>query len=120
MIEIEHSGDRQIITLRVSGTVSRADYDRALPEIENAMELSKAPLKMMIRLEDFQGLEFGAFWEDLKFSLEHFGEFGAIAVVGDTTLEAFGTWLASLFAKFEVRYFLVGRENEALSWLGTT
>jgi hypothetical protein len=120
MIEIEHSSGRQMISLRVSGTLSRADYDRALPEIENAMELSKAPLKMMIRLEDFQGLELGAFWEDLKFSLEHFDEFGAIAVLGDTTLEKFGTLLTSFFAKFEIRYFPVGHENEALSWLETT
>lgn len=119
MIEIEHSSDRKIITLRVSGTVSRADYDRALPEIENAMELSKVQLKMMIRLEDFQGLELGALWEDLKFSLEHFGEFGAIAVVGDTGLEKFGTWLASSFARCEIRYFAVGQENEVLSWLET-
>ncbi|WP_298863919.1 STAS/SEC14 domain-containing protein [uncultured Sulfitobacter sp.] len=119
MIEVEHGNTVEIITLRVSGTLSRADYDRALPEIENAMELAKEPLKMMVRLEDFQGLEIGAMWEDLKFALKHLGEFGAIAVVGDTTLEEFGTWLASLFAKFEIRYFEVGHEKEANSWLAS-
>ena len=120
MIEIEHDSERKIITLRVSGTLSRADYDRALPEIENAMELAKEPLKMIVRLEDFQGFELGAFWDDLKFGLEHFGEFGAIAVVGDTTFEEIGTWLAALFAKSEVRYFTVGQEADAHNWLAST
>jgi hypothetical protein len=117
MVEIEHDQNGESITLRASGVLSRADFDRALPEIENAMVLAKDPLKLMIRLEDFHGLEVGALWEDLKFGLEHVGEFGSIAVVGDTTLEELGTWMASLFTKSEVRYFNFDSEDKAQNWL---
>jgi hypothetical protein len=117
MLEIEHSQSGKWITLRASGTLNRADFDRALPEIENAMALANNPLKLMVRLEDFQGLEMAALWEELKFGLEHNHEFGAIAVVGDTKVEEWGTWLASLFANSEVKYFSFDAEGEARNWL---
>lgn len=120
MIEVEHSRSGDVITLRVSGTLTRADYDVALPEIENAMVLAKGPLKMVIRLEDFHGWEIDALWDDLIFEMEHRGEFGAIAVVGDTKLEEWGIWLSSLFAKAEIRYFRFECEDKALSWLNQT
>jgi hypothetical protein len=109
MIEIEHSQSGDIITLRASGTLSKADYDAALPEIENALTLAKGPLQMLIRL-----------WKDLTFDLKHRGEFGSIAVVGDTKLEEWGAWLSSFFAKSEVRYFSFEDEDDARGWLSKT
>ena len=120
MIQIEHSQSGDIITLRASGTLTKADYDAALPEIENAMTLAKGPLHMLIRLEDFQGWEIDALWKDLAFDLKHRGEFGSIAVVGDTKLEEWGAWLSSFFAKSEVRYFSFEAEDDARSWLEKT
>jgi len=120
MIVIEHSRSGDIITLRASGTLTKSDYEAALPEIENAMVLSQEPLKMLIRLEDFQGWDVGALWEDLTFDLEHRGEFGAIAVAGDTKLEEWGTWLSSFFTKSEIRYFDFKSEGEARDWLKKT
>ena len=117
MIVIEHSRSGDIITLRASGTLTKSDYEAALPEIENAMVLSQSPLKMLIRLEGFQGWEVGALWEDLTFDVKHRGDFGAIAVVGDTKIEEWGAWLSSFFAKSEVRYFDFKSDDEALDWL---
>ena len=56
MIEIEHSRNNNVITLRALGTLTKADYDTAVPEIENAMVLANGPLKMLLRLEDFSRL----------------------------------------------------------------
>lgn len=120
MIEIEHSQSGDIITLRASGTLTKADYHAALPEIENAMTLAIGPLHMLIRLEDFHGWEIGALWKDLTFDLKHRGEFGSIAVVGDTKLEEWGAWLSSFFAKSEVRYFNFEDEDDARGWLKKT
>ena len=87
MIEIEHSRQDDSVVIRVTGTVSRRDIDLAVPEIEQALELAEKPLKLMIRLEDFEGWEIGGLWEDMVFSLERRGEFGRIAVIGESTLE---------------------------------
>lgn len=118
MIEIEHSRNADLITLRASGTLTKAEYDLAVPEIENAMVLAKGPLKMLVRLEDFQGWEVDALWEDLKFERHHRRDLGPVAVVGDTKFEEWGTWLSSLFSKPEIRFFK--SEDQARDWLMST
>jgi hypothetical protein len=117
MIVIEHSRDRDLITIRASGTLTGKDYDYAVPELEHAMKLSRRPLRVMIRLEDFRGWEIGALWRELEFDLTHRGDFGRVAVVGETGLEEWGTILSSPFAKAEMRFFPVTRTDEAESWL---
>ena len=117
MIEIEHSLSGDCITIRASGRLSIADYDRALPEVENALVLAKGPLKMLVRLEDFHGLEIGALWEDAKFGLKHSSEFGSIAVVGETKLAEWGAWLSSFFVSHEIRYFGFDEVADAQNWL---
>ena len=90
MITIEHDRDRDRIVVRASGVLSARDYDHAIPEIEHAMELSRGPLRVMLRLEDFRGWEMGALWRELRFDLGHRGDFGRIAVIGETDLEDWG------------------------------
>lgn len=118
MIEIEHSPDGDMIVVRASGTLTTKDYESAIPELEHAMELSNGPLRILMRLEDFRGWEIGALWRELEFDLKYRGDFGRIAVLGDSALEKWGTTLSAPFAKAEMRYFAIDRENEALEWLG--
>lgn len=118
MIEIEHSRDDDSLVIRVTGTLSRKDVELAAPEIEQALKLAREPLKLMIRLEDFEGWEDGGFWKDLTFSIEHRDAFGRIAVIGETSLEKWGTMLAAPFAGSEMRFFPQGSEDAAREWLG--
>jgi len=118
MIEIEHSRQDDSIVIRVIGTVSRRDIDLAVPEIEQAMELADEPLKLMIRLEGFEGWEDGGFWKDLTFSMQHRDAFGRIAVIGESTLEKWGTMLAVPFTGSELRFFPQESEDAAWEWLG--
>ena len=117
MISIEHSRDKDRIVLRASGTLTTKDYEAAVPELEHALDLSQGPLRMLIRLEDFQGWEIGALWRDLKLDFKHRGDFGRIAVIGETALEKWGTALSAPFAKSEMKFFPAEQEAEALAWL---
>lgn len=117
MIKIEHLRDQDIIVLRASGTLTAQDYDAAIPELENALELSEGPLRLLICLEDFQGWEIGALWRDLKFDLKHLHDFGRIAVTGETTLEEWGTTLSAPFTNAEMRFFPTDQESVAREWL---
>jgi len=118
MIEIEHSRQDDSIVIRVTGTVSRREVDLAAPEIEQALELANEPLKLMIRLEDFEGWEIGGLWEDMVFSVKRRDAFGRIAVIGESTLEKWGTKLAAPFAGSELRFFPQESEDAARKWLG--
>lgn len=118
MIEITHARHDNSLLIRVIGKVSARDIDLALPEIENALDLAEGPLKLMIRLEDFEGFEIGGLWQDKTFGMPPEGAFGRIAVIGDSTLEKLGTSLAAPFAGTEVRFFPQEREDAAREWLG--
>ena len=117
MIEIEHRRDTDLIVVRASGTLTARGYDHAVPEIEHAMTLAKGPLRLLIRLEDFRGWEIGALWRDLRFDIEHRGDFGRIAVLGESRLEEWGTRLSAPYFGAEMRYFPLEREEEATAWL---
>lgn len=117
MITIEHSRDTDMIVLRASGTLTTKDYDAAVPELEHALELAQAPLRVLIRLEDFQGWDIAALWRELVVDFRHRGDFGRVAVIGETDLEKWGTLLSAPFAKSELKFFPVEREADALTWL---
>lgn len=117
MITIEHDRDRYLVC-RVSGKLSKVDYDAAIAELENELALQEAPLRLMVVLEDFRGWDsFDAFWQDLKFDVKHGGDFGRIAVLGDSTLEEWGTILSKPFFGGEVRYFDLKDRPAARAWL---
>lgn len=117
MITVEHDRPRDRIVIRASGTLTAEDYEQALPEIEHAMTLSQAPLRVMLRLEDFHGWEIGALWRELKFDLKHRGDFARIAVIGETRLEDWGARLSAPFFPAEMRFFPAAQEAEADAWL---
>ena len=118
MIEIEHSRQDDILLIRVTGTVSRRDVDLAMPEMENALKLAENPLRLMIRLEDFEGWEIGGLWENMTSTMQHRNGFDRIAVTGESTLEKWGTMLAVPFAGSDLRFFPQEREDAAREWLG--
>lgn len=116
MIQIEHDRENYLVC-RISGKLTKADYDAALPEIENALQLNDAPLRLMVVLEDFRGWEIAGLWQELKFDVTRGDDFGRIAVLGESTLEEWGTILSKPFFGAEVRYFDLGDRAAARAWL---
>lgn len=116
MITIEHDHDDYLVC-RVSGRLTEADYEAAVPELENELLLRDEPLRLMIVLEDFRGWDIAALWEDLKFDIRHSSDFGRIAVLGDSKLEEWGARLSRPFLASEVRYFDLGDRAAAQAWL---
>lgn len=116
MIKIEHDRDNYLV-LRVSGELGRADYEAAVPELENELALRKGPLRLMVVLEDFRGWDIAGFWQELKFDAKHASDFGRIAVLGDSSLEEWGTALSKPFFGSELRYFDLEDRATARAWL---
>jgi hypothetical protein len=119
MISIEHRRDDDLIVVRASGVLTAGDHDRAIPELEHAMELAQGPLRILMRLEDFRAWEIGALWRQLECQLKYRGDIGRIAVVGETTLEEWGTTLSAPLARADMRFFPADREPEAEAWLAS-
>ncbi len=117
MIDLEFDRPNGFLILRASGVLTVADYTKAVPEMEYAIELLGKPLRVLLRLEDFRGWEIKALWEELKFDLRHRKDTGRIAVIGDSKLEEWGARLAGPVAKAEMRFFRFEDETEARRWL---
>jgi hypothetical protein len=120
MIEVEHFADRGLLLLRLSDRLTEADYDRAVPEIENALDLAGGPLRVMVRLEDFHGWTAGAFRSELRFEFRHAADIDRVAVVGETEAEERAARIAAPFAPTEMRYFPRSEEGSAWEWLGAS
>jgi hypothetical protein len=109
--------EKKFIVLRASGRLTQADYEAAVPEIENALTLRGKPLRLMVRLEDFRGWHLRALWDELRFDARHHDDLGRIAVVGDARWQEWGTKLSKPFFGCERRYFDWDEMDRAKAWL---
>src|SRR5678816_1279998 len=105
----------QIVEIRAFGTLTTADYDQFVPEIERWME-RHGSLRLLFEMVDFHGWTPGALWDDLMLAFRHFHDFERIAMVGDRKWQA---WMASFCKPFSgavIRYFERADIEEARAW----
>ena len=116
MIEIAHTPAEKLVTIRASGTLSAEDYDRALPQLEQAIAESNEALNAVVILDALEGMDAGALWKDLRFDVKHYGDFRRIAVVGRTNVEEIAASASGLVTGADVSFFLVDALDEARDW----
>lgn len=116
MIEIEHEQDRRLIQVRVAGKLTEADYDAAIPELEQAIKNSGGDLSAVIMLDDLTGISLSALWKDLKFDMRHFNDFKRIAVVGDSRMEEWGAKASTIATGAEIEFFERDEFDRARDW----
>ena len=115
MISIEHDREHYLVC-RVSGTFTKADFEVAAAQIENELDLREGRLRLMVVLENFKSWEIGALWEEVKFSADHDGKLGRVAVVGDASEEWSVSFAKPLFGS-DIRYFAMEERPAARAWL---
>ncbi len=113
---IEADDAARVIEMRMSGKLTRADYDELLPQLEKLLG-SWPKVNFLLVLHDFHGWEAGAAWAELKFDIRNWKRFGRIAVVGESAQERWGTWLSGLLAPEPVRFFVPADEAVAHAWV---
>jgi hypothetical protein len=112
-----------VLGFRVSGQVHREDLARVLlPAVRDTIRQG-VRIRLLVVLDgDFDGLDPGALWEDLRASMElgiaHRGDWERVAVVTDAgwarrAVATFG-WLAP----GEIRVFEPGEGDAAVTWAG--
>lgn len=110
------TADSGIVLIKASGRLSKADYDRFVPEFERIAR-ARGPVRMLIDLHDFHGWDLPGLWEDLKFDTTHQNDMGRVAIVGDRAWQEWGTRLSKPFFKAEMRYFDQNEARNAQAWL---
>ena len=116
MIKIINVDDTDVLALEVTGKFTSEDYDKIIPVFENKIR-KEGRIKIYIEFDDFDSIEPGAIWKDLKFDVKHYNDFSRIAVVGD---EKWMDWMTKSIAPFtsaKVRYFSKSDRVLAKRWL---
>ena len=116
--QIDYEAD-DLCVLRVSGTWKRSDFAVAQKEIAGRIDAGATPRVLAI-LEDFEGWERGADWDDLDFIVSHSDKISKIAVVADPKWEVQALAFAGKgVRKAPVRFFRPNELAQARAWIGS-
>jgi SpoIIAA-like len=114
MIAFLEQSSGSVLGVKATGKLTHADYQQFIPRLE-ALIREHGKIRVLFELEDCQGWEVGAAWDDLKFGLKHRGDVERCAVVGDKKWQEWMTKLSRLF--FNVRYFDKAELEQAWRWV---
>jgi predicted metal-dependent HD superfamily phosphohydrolase len=105
-----------IITLRVSGKVSRREFMH-YSSLVDALIAEHGTLRLLVILKEFQGLSAAAFFEDLRFDFRHRDDLERVAVVAEKRWQK---GLARFFGTLNhgtLRVFDADVEDDAWDWV---
>ena len=116
-IELHEEEDGKILLVKLSGKLTKQDYEHFGPEVERLVK-QHGKLRILVEMHDFHGWTAGALWEDIKFDMHHFSDIKRLALVGESKWEAGMAVFCKPFTTAKVRYFdKKSKSNEALTWI---
>ena len=115
-IQIQYQPN-DICVLRISGVLKRSEFGAEQSALARKIDTGSKP-RLLVILENFEGWERGADWNDLDFVMSHGGEIAKIAIVAEPRWEA----LAFAFAgagvrRAPVKFFPPNQLEQAQNWL---
>ncbi|HEV3142389.1 MAG TPA: STAS/SEC14 domain-containing protein [Gemmataceae bacterium] len=115
-VTLHEEANGKILTVNLSGKLTKEDYQHFVPEIERLMK-QHGKVRMLVRMHDFHGWSAGAVWEDIKFDWKHFFDIERLALVGERRWEAGMAAFCRPFTKATVRYFDESEASKAEEWI---
>jgi hypothetical protein len=116
MLSYEEHDNAQAVEIRLSGRVSTEEFDKVADRLE-AFIKRHGQVRVLEVIQDFEGMDAGALWHDVKFSLRHLQDFSRIAVVASPETHNLWSSLVSPFIHCEVKHFAPDEVEEARDWL---
>jgi hypothetical protein len=105
-----------ILKVTISGKLHKEDYLQAVPEME-AFIAKHGTVRIVFAMEQFEGWDLGAIWEDTKFDIKHFRDIEKLAMVGEKSWEEWMAKFCKPFTKAEIRYFDTSEMAAAEEWI---
>lgn len=115
-VDLHEEEGGKILTIKLTGKLTKEDYLQFLPEVERLIE-ANGKLRLLVQMHDFHGWTAGALWQDIKFDMKHFRDIERLALVGDKAWEHGMAAFCKPFTSATVRYFDEGQLGEARTWI---
>ena len=116
MIQILEQTESNVIATKATDKLTTTDYEKLLPILKNRLKQYEK-IRWYFEMENFQGWELKAFWEDVKFDVKHANDYEKIAMVGDKRWEKWMTDLMKPFTPAEIKFFELAEREKALTWI---
>ncbi len=116
MIELQSQPNSKTLSVKLSGKLTKEDYERFVPEVESLIK-KHGKIRILLEMHDFHGWTVGALWEDIKFDVKHFKDIERLAMVGDRKWEAGMAAFCKPFTTAKVQYFDTSEAAKAAEWL---
>jgi hypothetical protein len=116
MLTINEAGSGNILDVKISGKLTKENYETFVPEVERIIKQS-GKIRVLVEMTDFHGWEMGALWEDIKFDLKHFGDIERVAMVGDSKWEKGMAAFCKPFTTATIKYFDESQLADARAWI---
>src|SRR2546430_9068358 len=114
--QIQYQAD-DIFVLRISGILKRSEFGAEQSALARKIDIGSKP-RLLAILEDFEGWERGADWNDLDFLISHGGEIAKIAIVAEPRWETLALAFAGAgIRRAPVKFFPPNEVAAARTWL---
>lgn len=119
MIDVMNESTGNILDVRASGKLSRADYrDVLAPRVQSLLGRFRTLRVLFLMGEDFDGWSLGAAWANTTFDLKHRRDFEKIAMVGAPKWEEWCVrTVATLLIRGQMQTFRLDQLALARKWL---
>jgi len=106
-----------ICVLRISGTLKRSEFGAEESALARHIDTGSNP-GLLVILENFEGWERGADWNDLDFYISHGSKISKIAIVAEPRWETLALAFAGAgLRRAPVKFFSPNELEQARSWL---
>jgi len=106
-----------ICVLRITGTLKWSEFAAEQSALARNIDTGAKP-RLLVILEDFEGWERGADWNDLDFLISHSGEIAKIAIVAEPRWETQALAFAGAgVRRAPVKFFPPNEVAAARTWL---
>ena len=116
MIEELNGRDGNTVGFKVTGRFTGGQM-KALADRVDAVVAEAGPVRLLVELKDFRGIEVDVLWEKAKFAFAHLRDIERMAVVGDRAWEEWWVKIGGTLAPAETRYFDHDDIDAAWDWL---
>jgi len=116
MLEELDGRDGNIVGFKVTGRFTGGQM-KAFADRLDAVVAEFGPVRLLVELEDFRGIEPDVLWQKAKFTFAHLRDIERMAVVGDRAWEAWWVKIAGALSPTETRYFDETDIDAARAWL---
>ena len=114
MIETMDRSTQTVLGFKVSGTVTKDDYEVLTPAVEAAID-ANGSVSLLLDLTGFHWEKVSAWASDLRFAKQYHDKISKMAIVGDKKWEEHLAGLSSPYYAKEAKFF--GSDGDAWDWL---